>query len=168
MAPLAGILLGAAADLIVPSFKKALQTGSADLTGKVIDKVAEKLGVPAGSLPHFEGNENLKGAIIAAEPEVAEILAEHNRAHQLLNESLALDYQKEQWWAWGWRPAWMWMLGFLWVYLIIGEPILKAALLPTLVGIGVSDLLAVSSIFMALYMGGHTAKETLAKRWGSK
>lgn len=159
MIPLVPILLSAASDLLVPSFKQALQAGATEVTGKVVDAVAEKLGVPASSIPQFKDSQQLKDAIVAAEPVAADILAELNKSQDLMNQSIGMDYAKSEWWAWGWRPAWMWMLGLLWTYVLIGQPIVKAALLPALQPVDVSLLLAVSSIFMTFYMGGHTAKQ---------
>lgn len=164
MNPVIPIILGAARELAVPKIKQVLEDRLGDhgkLAGLVVEKIAEKAGVPLENIPKL-GTDALQGAILDAEPETAELLDRHLRGQVIMGETIALDYQKEQWWAWGWRPAWMWMLGFLWLYQLILFPILKAAVLPALPAIDTTDLLGVTGIFITFYMGGHTAKKAIA------
>jgi hypothetical protein len=163
MSFIAGTILDAAAELAVPRIKTMLQekfgTGG-KVAGKVIDKVAEKAGVSPEAIPKL-GTDKLQQAIIETESDSVELWELYIQSQSLMNDTIALDYKKEQWWAWGWRPAWMWLLGFLWAYQLMLQPIIRASLLPDLEMLDSADLLAVSGIFMALYMGGHTAKKVI-------
>lgn len=164
MNPIITAILGAAAELAVPRVKDVLTERFGEngkLAGQVVEKVAQKAGVPIEALPKI-GTDALQKAILDAEPETADMLDRYLRGQELSNETIALDYQKEQWWAWGWRPAWMWLLGLLWLYHLVIQPLLHASVLPALTPFASSDLLAVSGIFMTLYMGGHTAKKVIA------
>lgn len=163
MSFIATAILDAAAELAVPRIKTMLQDkfgAGGKVAGKVIDKVAEKAGVTPEALPKI-GTDKLQTAVIEAEKDSVDLWELYVQSQSLMNDTIALDYQKEQWWAWGWRPAWMWLLGFLWVYQMTLQPIIRAALLPDLEMRDSADLLAVSGIFMALYMGGHTAKKVI-------
>lgn len=168
MNPIVTTILGAAAELAVPKVKEILTDKLGDngkLVGQVVEKVAQKAGVPIEAIPKI-GTDALQKAILQAEPETAELLAGLNRTQELTNEAVALDYQKEQWWAWGWRPAWMWLLLVLWLYHLVIQPILQATIIRDLALTASSDLLAVSGIFMTLYMGGHTAKKFISSGQG--
>ena len=164
MNPIVIAILKSASELAVPRVKEILENKLGDkgvLVGQVVEKIAQKAGVVPDELPKL-GTDALQRAIIDTEPETPELLAQLNAGQSIMVESIALDYQKEQWWAWGWRPAWMWLLGFLWTYQLLLQPIVKAAFLPDLPQLASSDLLAVSGIYMTLYLGGHTAKKVLA------
>ena len=62
----------------------------------------------------------------------------------------------EPWWAWAWRPAWMWLLAVLWVWE-------AAAVALGVEHIDFGTMIFLTSAFMGLYMGGHTAKAVFDK-----
>lgn len=70
-------------------------------------------------------------------------------------------------WVSAWRPAGMYLLGFLWLWNIVllhvANAIWKIALPP----VGFDVLVQISGLYMGLYMGGHTVKD-LAAKWGAK
>ncbi|THK38638.1 hypothetical protein EHS39_09020 [Ensifer sp. MPMI2T] len=167
MSAIGAIILDVAAGLGVPYIKKILTdlTGAGPIAGEVIDAIAKEAGVTPAEIPTIakEAPGTLESAIVKAEPAAAELWISYVESQRLMGETIALDYEKEPWWAWAWRPLWMWLLGFLWGYVFVAQPILKAALLKDLQTVDVTLLMTVTGIFVTFYMGGHTAKDWFTK-----
>jgi len=168
MSALASILLGAAGDLAVPIIKKILgdKLGGAggEIAGKVIDAIAEKAGVTPDKLPGVP-DDDLRDAIIAAEPEAADILVQHVESQRLMNETLQAELDKGgPTWTWAWRPGWMWLLAFVWLYALILRPLTNAAFGASIEAIDTGTLMGLTTLYCGLYLGGHTAKD-LASKW---
>jgi hypothetical protein len=106
------------------------------------------------------------GRVIDAMREVErvapEILAAYDRDLQLQMAMLEAE-QGEPSWHKAWRPGWMYLLGFLWLWnlvlLHVANAIWKIALPP----LPTTDLLALTGMFLALYMGGHTVLRLMGK-----
>ncbi len=168
MSALASILLGAAGELAVPIIKKILGdklggTGG-EIAGKVIDAIAEKAGVSPDKLPDLPAGE-LETAIIAAEPEAADILMHQVESQRLMNETLQAELDKGgPTWTWAWRPGWMWLLAFVWLYALILRPLTNAAFGASIEAIDLGILMTLTGVFTGLYMGGHTALRGI-KEW---
>lgn len=166
MSTLASILLTAAGDLAVPVIKKILGdrlggTGG-ELVGKVIDIIADKAGVAPDRLPEAPTGE-LQNAIVAAEPEAADILMHHVESQRLMNETLKAELDKSgPFWTWGWRPGWMWLLAFIWLYALILRPLANAAFGAAIEAVDLTILMTLTGVFTGLYMGGHTAKSIMS------
>lgn len=66
---------------------------------------------------------------------------------------------REAWWAWAWRPAMMWLIAFFWLWSIVLAPLVNA-FVPTfgLPAPPYEMLMGLSTLYLALYMGGHTLK----------
>ena len=171
MSAIASIILAQAAELAVPFVKKLLaeKIGGAggDLAGQVIDVVAEKLGAPAESIPEIvrQEPERLEEAILAAEPDTAELYLAYVESQRLANQLQLAEMAKEQTWSWAWRPAWMWFLGFLWLWRIVVVPATDAAIGSAMAAaIDIATLAWLTTLFAGFYMGGHTIKAGL-KSW---
>lgn len=167
MSALASILLGAASELAVPVIKKILgdRLGgtSGDIAGKVIDAIAEKAGVSPDRLPDLPSGE-LETAIIATEPEAADILMHHVESQRLMNETLQAELDKGgPTWTWAWRPGWMWLLAFVWLYALILRPLANAAFEVSIEAIDLGTLMTLTGVFTGLYMGGHTVLNSIDK-----
>ena len=172
MSTLASILLTAAGDLAVPIIKKILgdKLGGAggDIAGKVIEAIAEKAGVTPGDLPHLPAGD-LRDAIVATEPEAADILVQHVESQRLMNETLKAELDKGgPTWTWGWRPGWMWLLAFVWLYALILRPLTNAAFDASIEAVDLTILMTLTGVFTGLYMGGHTALRGIDKWRGGK
>lgn len=170
MSALASILLTAAGDLAVPIIKKILgdKLGGAggEIAGKVIDIIADKAGVTPDKLPGVP-DDDLRDAIIAAEPEAADILMQHVESQRLMNETLRAEMDKGgPTWTWAWRPGWMWLLAFVWLYALILRPLTNAAFGASIEAIDLGILMTLTGVFTGLYMGGHTALRGIEK-WRS-
>lgn len=168
MSALASILLGAAGELAVPIIKKILgdKLGGAggEIAGKVIDAIAEKAGVSPDKLPDLPAGE-LQEAIVAAEPEAADILMHQVESQRLMNETLQAELDKGgPTWTWAWRPGWMWLLAFVWLYALILRPLTNAAFGASIEAIDLGTLMTLTGVFTGLYMGGHTALRGI-KEW---
>jgi hypothetical protein len=172
MSALASILLGAAGDLAVPIIKKILgdKLGGAggEIAGKVIDVIAEKAGVTPDKLPDLDSGD-LQEAIVAAEPEAADILMQHVESQRLMNETLKAEMDKGgPTWTWAWRPGWMWLLAFVWLYALILRPLTNAAFGASIEAIDLGILMTLTGVFTGLYMGGHTALRGIKEWRGGK
>ncbi|MCL4745132.1 MAG: hypothetical protein KJZ83_06920 [Burkholderiaceae bacterium] len=168
MSALASILLGAAGDLAVPIIKKILGDklggASGEIAGKVIDIIADKAGVTPDKLPGVP-DDDLRDAIIAAEPAAADILVQHVESQRLMNETLQAELDKGgPIWTWAWRPGWMWLLGFIWLYTIVLRPLVNAAFGASIEAIDLGTLMVLTGTFTTFYMGGHTALRGI-KEW---
>ena len=167
MSALASILLGAASELAVPIIKKVLgdKIGGAggEIAGKVIDAIAEKAGVAPDKLPDLPADD-LQEAIVAAEPEAADILMHHVESQRLMNETLQAELDKGgPTWTWAWRPGWMWLLAFVWLYALILRPLTNAAFGASIEAIDLGILMTLTGVFTGLYMGGHTVLNGIDK-----
>ena len=172
MSTLASILLTAAGDLAVPIIKKILgdklSGEGGEIAGKVIDAIAEKAGVSPDALPSLPADD-LRDAIVATEPVVADILVQHVESQRLMNETLKAELDKGgPTWTWAWRPGWMWLLAFVWLYALILRPLTNAAFDASIEAVDLGILMTLTGVFTGLYMGGHTALRGIDKWRGGK
>lgn len=174
MSALAAILLGAAADLAVPIVKKILGDAiggkGGELAGHVIDTVAEKIGVPAQDIPEMIrlDPDRVEGALLSAEAVAPELVLAHVESQRLMNENLKAEQDKGgPAWAWAWRPAWMWLLAAIWTYALVLRPLVNAAAGAAIEPVDLSVLMTLTGAYLALYMGGHTAKALFDVKWKS-
>ena len=128
-------------------------------------EVAARLGVstPEEVEAAIKTDPKALAELRAFQSENAEELALLMQEQEHMRDMLARE-DKGPWWAWAWRPATMWLIGFLWfwsliaVHLINGMTGLKLPVAP------MEHLLAFTGLFLSLYMGGHTVKSVLEKR----
>jgi hypothetical protein len=169
MSAIAAVILDAAAGLAVPFIKKILAdrfgTGGA-LAGEVIDTVAGKLGVPAEDIPGAPEPE-LREAIVAAEPVAADLILAYVESQRLSNELQLAEMAKEQTWTWAWRPAWMYLIGFFWLWLIVAVPLANAITGASIDIVDAGTLMTLTAAYLGLYLGGHTIKD-VASKWSQK
>ena len=158
-----GLLLGIAADVAVPFIKKILgdKLGSigGELGGKVVDMVADKLGVPAEKIPELP-KEDVQEALVAVEPEVMALYVDSQRlATELQLAEMAKDGPV---WTWAWRPAGMWLFLAMAAHLVFLVPLLNIVLTsPLILVLDVPTFVTLFITYAGLYMGGHTAKSAL-------
>lgn len=164
---LTGILIDAAGKVGAPIVKGLLEKylgGTAgEMGGKVIDAIAEKAGVPPADLPTVPADD-LGAAVQAVEAETPELVAQWVESQRLSNELMQAEMDKDGGtWTWAWRPAWMWLLAFLWTYALVLRPLANAAIGAAIEAVDVSMLMTLTGAYLALYMGGHTAKRIFSK-----
>ena len=172
MSAIAAVILDAAAGLAVPFIKKILADKLGDggkLAGEVIDTVAGKLGVPADDIPTVAESDPtaVQEAIIAAEPVAADLVLAYVESQRLSNELQLAEMTKEQTWTWAWRPAWMYLIGFFWLWLIVAVPLANAITGASIDIVDAGTLMTLTAAYLGLYLGGHTIKDVAAK-WSQK
>lgn len=132
------------------------------LAGKVIDAVGSALGVPP--------TEDAIAEKYAADPAgTAETIqrVESDEFWQMIGRAdkiradIFKQEHKEGFFAWGWRPGWMWFLAFLWFGQALSA-VLGVSWLP------IEALITVTVTFTGLYMGGHAAQEVAKTVAGRK
>ncbi|MES2435077.1 MAG: hypothetical protein V4586_14795 [Pseudomonadota bacterium] len=138
------------------------------LVGQVLTAIAARAGLRPDELEPMA--DTTPGRVIeamrAVEASTPDMLAAYDRDLQLQLATLAAD-QDEPVWMRAWRPAGMYLLGFLWLWnsvlLHVANAIWKTALPP----MPFTDLIQLSGLYMGLYMGGHTIKDVIGK-WVAK
>ena len=169
---LASILIDVAARVGAPIVKSLLEKhvggAAGEIGGMVIDAIAGKAGVAPGALPSLPAKD-LEAAVAAVEAETPGLVAawvdQQREANRLM---LAELDRSESWWTWAWRPAWMWFLGFLFLFRLVLVPIADAILgSDVAAAVDLPTMMTLTAWFMGLYMGGHTLKD-LAVKWTAR
>lgn len=169
---LASILIDVAAKVGAPIVKSLLEKhvgGTAgEIGGMVIDAIAGKAGVPAAELQNQNAKtiENAVRDVEAAAPDL--IIAWNVQQRQAIELMRAEMDNSRSWWMWAWRPAWMWFLGFLFLFRLVLVPVTDAILGSSIAAtVDLSTMMTLTAWFMGLYMGGHTVKD-LAAKWAER
>jgi ABC-type dipeptide/oligopeptide/nickel transport system permease component len=152
----------------LPLIEKLLSKKIGDQGGALATGVISAIATRAGVLPdEVEAlADATPGKVIEAMREVEraspELLAAYDRDLQLQLATLAAEKDDPAWMR-AWRPGWMYLLGFLWLWnlviLHVANAVWKIALPP----LPTTDLLALTGLFLSLYMGGHTVLRALGK-----
>lgn len=169
---LASILIEAATRVGAPIVKQLLEKhlggAAGEIGGMVIDAIASKAGVPPDDLPSVPAKD-LEAAVAATETETPQLVATWVEQQREANRLMLAEMDKsESWWTWAWRPAWMWFLGFLFLFRLVLVPIADAALGSDIAAsVDIYTMMTLTAWFMGLYMGGHTLKD-LAVKWAGR
>jgi hypothetical protein len=163
MSDLARILASIAKNVGAPLIKGVLDTVApgivSDIGGKIIDAVAGKAGVSAEALPELIGREpaRVDAAVMAAERDMPEMIALWSKG---LDGQFALlqAETKEGFFHAGWRPATMWLIAALWSWALFGGPLANHFVRLPIEMPDLGKLAWLTTVYMALYMGGHTVK----------
>lgn len=136
------------------------------IAGNVVNTVAGKLGVPSDQIP-YATDDQVDHAVLAANDD-PEIIRLYNDRMKMTIDLLRAEMDKSgaAWWTWAWRPLWMWLLGFLWLYNGVLLGIINAAVGSTIAPMEYDTLFAVTGVFTTFYLGGHTVKNFAQTRWG--
>ena len=164
MGALATIALQTGLPMVERILSRKLGDAGGQLASTVVRSIATRLS---------ESPENLEalvaqnpGRVIDAMREVErsapEILAAYDRDLQLQLATLEAE-QDEPTWHKAWRPGWMYLLGFLWLWNLVLLHVANAFWKITLPPLPTTDLLALTGMFLALYMGGHTVLRLMGK-----
>lgn len=164
MSALGAIALQAGLPIIEKLLSKRIGDEGGKLATQVIQTIAERAGTTPDQIEAFA--ETTPGRVIDAMREVEraapELIAAYDRDLQLQLAALAAE-QDDPTWMRAWRPGWMYLLGFLWLWnlviLHVANAVWKIALPP----LPTTDLLALTGLFLSLYMGGHTVLRALGK-----
>lgn len=164
MSVLATLALQSGLPLIEKLLSKKIGDQGGALATAVIGAIATRAGVLPDAVEDLAGT--TPGKVIEAMREVEraspELLAAYDRDLQLQLATIEAEKDDPAWMR-AWRPGWMYLLGFLWLWnlviLHVANAIWKTALPP----LPTTDLLALTGLFLSLYMGGHTVLRALGK-----
>lgn len=162
---LGGLLLEKAGQAAGPLVKKILagEVGNGQLLETLLESLAGDAGVPRDSLPELS-DDALADAMQRAEAASADMLAQWVASQQLMQADLAGERDKAgHWFGWAWRPGWMWLLGFLWTWALLLRPLVNAAFGASIEALDMSVLTMLTTVYVGLYMGGHTVKEVVKR-----
>jgi hypothetical protein len=137
--------------------------------GVLGEQVGRALGVPATpeaiAAVLDERPESAGPALRAFEAEHREEIASLERASLSYQLELAKLDRGDGFFSWGWRPALMWLIGYLWLQNAVGTPVILNGVLGYAIPVvPYPDLLFLTGIMSGFYMGGHTVKEAV-KTW---
>lgn len=166
---LATIALNAGLPVIEKILSKKLGDAGGQLVAETLRAIAERLHVAPDQL-EVEAEAN-PGRVIDAMREVERMTPELTALYAAgLQGQFALLQAETAGpaWASAWRPAGMYLIGFLWLWnvvlLHVANAIWKIALPP----VPFEQLIQLSGLYMGLYMGGHTVKDVVQKWVGGK
>ncbi len=152
----------------LPIIEKLLTRKLGDKGGLLASEVLRAIAGRAGVVP-----EELEALAESNAPRALDAMREVDRQSPELialyaaglqgQFDLLKSEQADPEWMRAWRPGWMYLLGFLWLWnlvlLHIANAFWKTALPPQPTDV----LLGLTSLFLALYMGGHTVLRALGK-----
>ena len=164
MSPLASMALHAGLPVIEKILFGRLGDAGGQLAGQIIRKVAESAGATPETLDDMAASS--PGRVIDAMREVEkatpELVALYAADAQLQLAALQAE-QGDPTWMRAWRPGWMYLLGFLWLWNRVILHVANAAWKIALPPLDTANLLALTGLFLSLYMGGHTVLRALGK-----
>lgn len=167
IAILGPILVKAGAPILKSVLEKEVGGAAGQVGGAVIDAIAGPLGVPptpeAIAEAHKADPARVEDVIrnVEASQEWIQHLAAATAGRDAL---LQREDQRENFFAWGWRPAMSWLVIFLFAWAMVLVPTVNAAFKASLVAPSTDDILQFAGIWLVIYGGGHTAKAL----WGRK
>lgn len=170
---MAPALIALAVQIGAPLVRRVLERRiggeNAELATSVLTDIAGRVGVGVEDLDRAAVDQpgEVTEAIAAVEREMPEKIALYAEGLRLQQEVLAREDAREPFWAWGWRPVAMWGFGFLWFWNIVILHVANAYWKIALPQTDLGTLFALNSVYMGLYMGGHTVKDFVASRWGA-
>lgn len=164
MSALAALALQSGLPIIKRILLRELGDKGGQLAAEVLGQIAAKAQLSPEALE--EAAERNPGTLIDAmrgvEKESPLVLGLYASDLQLQLATLAAE-QDEPLWARAWRPAGMYMIGFLWLWNAVLLQVFNAVLGTALPMIDAGTLIQLSGLYMGLYMGGHTVKDVVAK-----
>lgn len=157
------------APLIVKILGRKIGAENAELAGDVIGQIARRAGTTPDRLEDM----------VASDPDtVREAIAETERMapEMVALYASGLEYQtavlrsEETGPAWArvWRPAGMYLIGFLWLWNVVLLHVANAIWKIALPAMDLWILFQLSGLYMGLYMGGHTLKDFFSHKWGAR
>lgn len=155
-------------NIIEKIISKKFGDGAGQLAGDVLGEIAAQVGVPVEQLDQAAVDQPVvvTQALRNVEERSPELIALYAAGLELQKAQLAAE-QSEPLWMRAWRPGGMYMIGLLWVWNVIVVHLLnwfwKSALPP----VPFDQLVQLTGIYSALYMGGHTIKDAVSKWKGA-
>lgn len=167
---LLGDLLGSiGAPLLKKAVEGALPPPFGQLGGHAVELIAERLGTsptPEAILARHESDPAGVTAVVRELEDSPELIFAGVEQQREANRLMTAEMETGPLWTWAWRPAGMWGIGALWFWNVIVLHVLNAIFRIALPPMDHWVLFQLSALYMGLYMGGHTVKDFVAKKWG--
>ncbi len=164
-AALISLAVQAGAPLIRDILSKRIGAENTELAEGVLGLVANRAGVSVDHLPqkaHIDPG-SVRDAIVGVEAdEVPGLLAIYAQDMEFAQATLAADQNGAAWKS-AWRPAGMYVIGFLWLWNVVLLHVINAVFKIALPPMPFEQLFQLTALFSGLYMGGHTAKDVAEK-----
>jgi hypothetical protein len=157
------------APLIERVLARQIGVGRAELVGDVLAELAGALGVAPEEVEPLA-----RAAPDRVETAMRDVEATLGARVALYTEGLEYQLaalkagQGDPVWMRAWRPAGMYVLGFLWLWAIVLLHVANAIWRIALPQPDLWVLFQLTALYMTLYMGGHTFKDFVSTRWGRK
>lgn len=167
------LLMTLAAEIGAPMIERILGSrigqGNAELAQQVITRIARSAGVQSGpelDALMLESPESVRDAIIDVETQTPELLALYAQGLEFQMAQLSSE-QNDPLWYRAWKPGGMYLVGFLILWNAVILHSLNAAFKIALPPVEWSIILQLATLYLGLYMGGHTVKD-VASKWVAK
>ncbi|MBD3738591.1 MAG: hypothetical protein IE938_19315 [Pseudomonas balearica] len=169
MGALAALAASSGIQIIEQILSRKMGDAGGQLAGQVLAEIAKRAGVPVEQLEQVaqDNPDQVIDAMRETEKARPELLALFASGLQLQMAQLEAE-KGEPVWMRAWRPGGMYMLGLLWLWNVIILHVLNAIYKIALPQMPFDVLITLSGLYMGLYMGGHTAKDVVAKWVGAK
>jgi len=169
MSAIAALALQSGFPIIRSILEGKLGDAKGGLVADLLAALANHANVPPQELEALA--ETSPGKVIeamrAVTPMTPELVALYAKGLEQQN-ALLMAEQEEGGWKSAWRPAGMWMIGFLWVWNVVALHVANAIWKIALPPMPWDVLMQLSGLYMGLYMGGHTIKDAVTKLAGAK
>jgi len=155
------------APLVEKILAKKIGAENAELAGDVIRIVANRAGTDVSNIEVMAAEDpaTVLSAIQEVERMAPELLALHSAELEVKMALLQAENAAPLWIS-AWRPLAMYGFGVLWFWNIIGLHVANAIWKVSLPQVDLAVLFQLNALYMALYMGGHTVKDFVSKKWG--
>ena len=152
--------------------KQVIALGAPTIGAALAGPVGAQVGSVLASILGVEATPEAIGGAVAADPGVVRSaeasppadLGAWLSTHATMAAALAAsETGRENFFAWGWRPAFSWLTAFLWAWNGVLRPIVVSLTGASLEAIPYDHLVGFSGLWLAIYGGGHTAKAIFGK-----
>ena len=158
-----GTLAGSLMKIGAPAISGAIGGPAGAVAGVVIKSIADALGTaptPEAVQERIETDPDAAETVRKLDADrQTEWLALQRASADLYAEMVRSEAGKGAFWS-AWRPAGMWAILALWIWALVPAPLLGLKL-------DMGSLAAFTTLYLTLYMGGHTAKEWFSAHYGA-
>ncbi|WP_323790114.1 hypothetical protein [Thalassovita sp.] len=168
-AALISLALQAGAPLVRDILSQRIGAQNAELAEGVVGLIARRAGVSVGELPEIAKSnpDSVIDAIADVEVQHAPgMVALYAQEVEFAQATLQADQNGAPWTS-AWRPAGMYLIGFLWLWNVVILHVVNAIAKIALPPVPFEQLLQLSGLYFGLYMGGHTVKDVITK-WAAR
>lgn len=169
-AALISLAMQAGAPLVRDILSKRIGAQNTQLAENVLELVARRMGLEnTTALPELaisEPEDVIKAIADVEQTEAPGLIAVFAQELEFAQATLDADQDGGAWKS-AWRPAGMYLIGFLWLWNVVILHVINAMVKTALPPVPFEQLLQLSGLYFGLYMGGHTIKDVITK-WAAR